>query len=65
MSKFNVGDIRKSNKYGEYKIIKKYNCQKYRIRFLLTNYEKDVCASCITYGEIRDPYYPIYYGVDL
>lgn len=22
MSKFNVGDIRKSNKYGEYKIIK-------------------------------------------
>ena len=63
MSKFNVGDIRKSNKYGEYKIIKKYNCQKYRIRFLLTNYEKDVCASCITYGEIRDPYYPIYYGV--
>lgn len=63
MSKIKVGDIRKSNKYGDYEIIKRYNTQKYRVRFLLTNYEKDICASCVIYGEIRDPYYPIYYGV--
>lgn len=63
MSKIKVGDIRKSNKYGDYEIIKRYNSQKYRVRFLLTNYEKDICASCVIYGEIRDPYYPIYYGV--
>lgn len=63
MNKYVVGAVFSSNKYGDFKIIEKYNNKRFRIKFLLTDYEKDICLSCITYGEVRDPYYPIYYGV--
>lgn len=61
--KYTEGMILPSNQYGDFKIIHTYNYYRYRIKFLLTGYEKDISYSCIKAGEIRDPYYPVYYGV--
>lgn len=60
--KYTVGKILHSNKYGDFEIVKIYSHQRYRIRFLLTGYEKDISHSCMVYGEVRDPYFPIYYN---
>ena len=61
--KIQVGDIFSSNKYGDFKIIEKCPEYKFKIKFLLTGYEKIAMRSCVLQGEIRDPYYPIYYDV--
>lgn len=61
--KYVVGAIFDSNNYGKFEIIKKYNIKKFRIRFLLTGYEKDIGYGSMKQGEVRDPYYPIYYGI--
>lgn len=63
MSKFKVGDVYESNRYGAYEIIEKMPDQRYRIRFQKTNYEKVVAYATLHGGNVRDPYYPIYYGV--
>lgn len=62
-AKYVPGVVFKSNKYGDFEIVERYSTTRFRVRFLLTGYEKDICRSCMTRGEIRDPYYPIYYGV--
>lgn len=61
--KYVVGTVLPSNQYGDFKIIHIYSSQRYRVKFLLTGYEKDISLSCIIAGEIRDPYFPIYYNV--
>lgn len=61
--KIQVGDVFSSNKYGDFKIIEKCPEYKFKIKFLLTGYEKIAMRSCVLQGEIRDPYYPIYYDV--
>lgn len=69
MSKIKIGDVRKSNRYGEYKILqkvrldKKYQYQyQYQIEFVLTGYTKWTSYASISKNEVRDPYYPIIYG---
>ena len=61
--KYVEGMVLSSNQYGDFKIIHIYNYQKCRVKFLLTGYEKDICYTCMKAGEIRDPYFPIYYNV--
>lgn len=62
--KYTIGSILSSNKYGDFEIIHMYKQHvRYRIKFLLTGYEKDISYTCISTGEVRDPYYPIYYNV--
>ena len=43
MSKIKIGDVRKSNRYGEYKVLQKVRLDKkyqYQIEFVLTGYTK-------------------------
>lgn len=63
-SEYVIGTIWPSNKYGDFEIIgHNKNRTRFRVRFVKTGYETDISYSCLRYGEIRDPYYPIYYGV--
>lgn len=62
MNRYDIGTIHKSKQYGDFEIIKKYDYSHYRIKFLKTGTEKDISLSCIRYGEVRDPYYPIYFN---
>lgn len=39
------------------------NRTRFRIRFLKTGYETSISYGCMIHGEVRDPYYPIYYRV--
>lgn len=61
--KYFVGTILDSNQYGKFEIVEIISLNRFRIRFLLTGFEREISRSCMTHGEIRDPYYPIYFGV--
>lgn len=61
--KYDIGTIWESNKYGKFEIIDIISMNRFRVKFILTGFEKDISRSCLAKGEIRDPYYPIYYGV--
>lgn len=61
--KYYVGTILDSNKYGKFEIVEIISSGRFKIKFLLTGFEKEISRSCMTKGEVRDPYYPIYYGV--
>lgn len=61
--KYSVGTVLDSNKYGKFEIVEVISSYRFRIRFLLTGFEKEISRSCMTHGEVRDPYYPIYCGV--
>lgn len=61
--KLKLGTILHSNNYGDFEIIKRYDNAHFRIKFISTGYEKDIGYSCLHRGEVRDPYYPIYYGI--
>ena len=61
--KYEVGTILDSNKYGSFEIININSLNRFRIRFVMTGYEKDISRGCMVRGEIRDPYFPIYYNV--
>lgn len=61
--KYFIGMELDSNKYGKFKIIRIYSYKLYGIKFIRTGYEKDISYSCMVNGEIRDPYFPIYYDV--
>lgn len=61
--KYEIGTILQSNKYGKFKIIDIISHNRFKIKFILTGFEKEISRACMTYGEVRDPYYPIYYGV--
>lgn len=63
MSKFEVGCIYSSNRYGDYCILEKYAYGKYKIRFVQTGFIKTVTHATLLEGAVRDPYFPIYYGV--
>ena len=63
MSKFIVGNTYSSNKYGDYVILKRISSDRYKIQFLKTGYTNDYCYSTLAYGNVRDPYYPILFGV--
>lgn len=63
MSKFEVGNVYSSNKYGDYKIIEKIDYSHYIIQFVNTGYTRTISYSSINEGSVRDPYYPIYYNV--
>ena len=63
MSKFEVGKIYSSNRYGDYCVIEKYTYGKYKIQFVQTGFVKTVTHATLLEGTVRDPYYPIYYGV--
>lgn len=52
--KYDISTIWESNKYGKFEIIDIISMNRFRVKFILTGLAK---------GEIRDPYYPIYYGV--
>lgn len=61
--KYEIGTILNSNKYGSFEIIRINSLNRFRVRFIKTGYEKDISRGCMTHGEVRDPYYPIYYNV--
>ena len=63
MSRFEVGKIYSSNQYGDYRVIEKYKYGKYKIQFIQTGFVKTVTSATLYEGAVRDPYYPIYYGV--
>lgn len=58
-----VGDIHKSNGYGEYEIKEIITTKRIRIKFTLTGTEKWVIQKNILQGSIRDPWFPRTYGV--
>lgn len=58
-----VGDIYKTNQYGDCQIIELTSITHCKVRFLLTGYEKIVERGELKRGRVRDPFYPIYYGV--
>jgi len=61
--KYDIGTIWSSNKYGDFEIVDIISQNRFKVKFILTGFEKDISRSCLAAGEIRDPYYPIYYGV--
>lgn len=61
--KYDIGTVWSSNKYGDFEIVDIVSKNRFRVKFILTGFEKDISRSCLAAGEIRDPYYPIYYGV--
>lgn len=63
MAKIEVGKIYSSNRYGDYRIIERCNQKVYKIEFIKTGFIKNVTDSTLREGTVRDPYYPIYYGV--
>ena len=58
-----IGDIYKTNNYGECQIIELTSTTHCRVKFLQTGYEKIVERGELKRGRVRDPFYPIYYGV--
>lgn len=62
--KYTIGTVMSSNKYGDFEIIS-HNARRTRfhIRFIETGYETDISYGCMIHGEVRDPYYPIYFNV--
>lgn len=62
--KYSIGTVWPSNKYGNFEIIDNNKDRtRFRVRFIETGYETDISYGCMIHGEVRDPYYPIYYGV--
>ena len=52
--KYNIGDVLKSNSYGEYEIIGYIKSKSYNIKFLKTGFETTVNESKIIKGSITD-----------
>lgn len=63
MSKFKIGEIYHTNKYGDYRIIEKIDSTHYVIEFIKTGYKKKISRASMAEGTIRDPYFPIYYNI--
>lgn len=63
LSRFKVGNIYSSNNYGDYKIIEKIDSSHFVVEFLLTGFKRKFSYATMAEGTMRDPYYPIYYGV--
>lgn len=61
---FNTNDTISSNNYGDFKIIQYTSWDNIRIKWLdCYGFEMTVTSSQIKSGHIRNPYYPIKYGV--
>ena len=62
--KYTIGSVLSSNKYGDFEIVN-HNAKRTRfdIRFIETGYETNISYGCMIHGEVRDPYYPIYFKV--
>ena len=64
-----VGNVYRSNSCGDFEVIEMtdmktaHNDIISKIRFLLTGTELYRTNSCIVHGAIKDPYYPLVYGV--
>lgn len=61
--KYEIGTVLSSERYGDFQIIKIYDLNHFRIKFIKTGYEKDISRYGITTKKIRDPYFPVYCGV--
>lgn len=65
-----VGEVFQSNKYGEFKVLRRSGTRSpessvavYEIRFTKTGYVTENEKDNILNGRVRDPYFPIYNGV--
>lgn len=58
-----VGNTYKTNNCGDYKITKVINHRHVEIEFIITGFKKIVQASKIRTGTIKDPYFPLVYGL--
>lgn len=63
MSKFVIGEHYSSNRYGTYVINEELAGRRYRITFDKTGYSNTYHYATLLGGNVRDPYYPIYYGI--
>lgn len=63
MSRFEIGKVYSSNRYGDYRVLGKSPYGKYTIQFIQTGFVKTVNYATLSEGTVRDPYFPIYYGV--
>lgn len=52
-----------SKSYGEFKVIEYLNSSKILIEFAITGYRKYVTTKELTYGSVKDPYFPKIFGV--
>lgn len=57
------GDVFPSNNYGSVEIIDYVSCLEVHYRFVMTGYVGVAPIAQIKRGSLRDPYYPITYGV--
>lgn len=57
-----LGSTYPSREYGDFKILSLGHCERVRIRFITTGYEKFVQASHATRGRVKDPLYPAICG---
>ena len=62
-NKFYENKIFQSKSYGDFKVLKYNNTFNVEIEFLTTGYKTSVQLSNVKSGSVRDPYYPIVYGV--
>lgn len=58
-----VGETYESNNYGQFKVIRKLDSYDMEVKFINTGYTCIKSVDCIKRGRIRDPFYPIVYGV--
>lgn len=57
------GKIMQSKSYGDFKIIKYNSTNDVEIEFLSTGYKTSAHLSNIKKGSVKDPYFPVIYGV--
>lgn len=57
------GTIHKTLKYGQLEVLEYYSLRKVIVRFSQTGHIAEVFSTNIRTGSVRDPYYPIYFGV--
>lgn len=63
MDKLTVGDIYKSDKYGDMEIVEYINATTVKVRFVCNNFETITTAQHIRNGTVHNRNYPTVHGV--